>query len=313
MHVCVTGGAGFIGSHLVHRLAADGHRVTSVDNLSTGSPANLAGLPGPVQVLDLDILYTEGLAEALEGCEVVLHQAALGSVPRSIDRPAGTHAANATGTLSVLMAAQRAGVRRVVLASSSSVYGANPVLPRHEDLAPAPISPYAASKLAAEAYAQAWTAVYGIETVILRYFNVFGPRQNPDSPYAAVIPRFIRRMLAGRPPLIYGDGSQSRDFTHVDNVVAANLAAMAAPAGCSGIYNIACGEAVTVSDLARAIGDVLGTPLEPEYGPPRPGDTRHAVADITRARALLGYYPEVNFAAGIRRTVEWFRAQAGGE
>lgn len=311
MNVCVTGGSGFIGSHLVHRLVQDGHTVTVIDNLSTGFPTHLEPVRAAIRFVQADIADPAGLPDALQGCTVVLHQAALGSVPRSIDNPAATHAANVTGTLNLLQAARAAGVRRVVAAGSSSVYGANPVLPRHESLLPEPVSPYAASKLAAEAYCRAFEAVYGLETVVLRYFNVFGPRQNPDSQYAAVIPRFVSRMIRGERPQVYGDGEQSRDFTYVANVVEANLRAMEAAPGCGGIYNVACGGQYTLNELVSAINGVLGTALEPEYLPPRPGDTRHSLADIGQAGAVLGYKPSVGFHEGIRRTVEWYRSRKG--
>ncbi len=306
----VTGGGGFIGSNLAHALVARGARVRVLDSFVTGRRANLGGIEDRVELIEGDLRRFADVEKAMEGVDVVLHQGALGSVPRSIADPLATHEANVTGTLHVLWAARAAGVRRVVYASSSSVYGDTPTLPKVEDMAPAPRSPYAVSKLAGEHYCQAFSGVYGMETIALRYFNVFGPRQDPTSQYAAVIPKFIRAMLRGERPQIFGDGIQSRDFTYVENVTAANLLAAQAPAAAldGSACNVACGERFTLLDLVAALNDILGTRLEPLFRPPRPGDVRHSHASIARAEALLGYRPVVRFAEGLRRTVEWIRA-----
>ncbi len=306
----VTGGAGFIGSNIAHELVRRGHRVRVLDNFATGRRENLDGIADRVDLIEGDLRRPPDVEKAVEGVEVILHQGALGSVPRSIADPLATHAANATGTLHVLWAARAAGVRRVVCASSSSVYGDTPTLPKVEEMAPAPLSPYAVSKLAGEHYCRVFAGVYGLETVSLRYFNVFGPRQDPTSQYAAVIPKFIRAMLGGERPVIFGDGTQSRDFTYVDNVVAANLLAAEAPAAALGgaVCNIACGERSTLLDLVGTLNAILGTRLEPEFRPPRPGDVRHSHAAIGRAERLLGFRPSVRFGEGMRRTVEWMRA-----
>jgi nucleoside-diphosphate-sugar epimerase len=242
--------------------------------------------------------------------DYVLHQAALPSVPRSVADPLTTDEVNVRGTLNVLLAARDAGVRRVVFASSSSVYGNSPVLPKHEDLRPGPLSPYAVSKLAGETYCQAFNAVYGLPAVALRYFNVFGPRQDPASQYSAVIPRFITALLRGEPPTIYGDGGQSRDFTYIANVVEANLLACQAPAAVGQALNVACDEAYTLLDLCAALGELIGTDVRPVFAAPRAGDVRHSRAAIARARDLLGYQPGVGWHEGLRRTVEWFRSEA---
>ncbi|MDR7556005.1 MAG: SDR family oxidoreductase [Armatimonadota bacterium] len=317
----VTGGAGFIGAHLVRALVERGQPVRVLDNFSTGTPANLAhvlGQPvpqpapgdrvrvGPVEILHGDVRDLEVCRQACAGVEVVFHQAAMRSVPRSVDDPQGAHAHNATGTLHVLLAAAQAGVRRVVYASSSSVYGDDPTLPKREDQSPAPVSPYAASKLAGEAYCRAFARVYGLSTVSLRYFNVFGPLQDPRSQYAAVIPRFITWTLRGEPLEVHGDGLQSRDFTYVDNVVDANLRAADAPDLRGEVFNVGCGERLTLLDVAAAIERAVGREVARVHTPPRPGDVRHTLADITRARARLGYEPRIRFAEGIVRTVAYF-------
>jgi UDP-glucose 4-epimerase len=306
----VTGGAGFIGSNIAHELVRRGHRVRVLDNFATGRRANLTGIESRVELIEGDLRRLADVEKAVEGVEVVLHQGALGSVPRSVADPLATHEANVTGTLHVLWASRAAGVRRVVYASSSSVYGDTPTLPKLEDMLPAPLSPYAVSKLAGEHYGTVFAGVYGLETVSLRYFNVFGPRQDPASEYAAVIPKFIRAMLRGERPAIFGDGTQSRDFTYVDNVVTANLLAAEAPAGAlrGAVCNVACGEHSTLLDLVAALNGLLGTRLEPIFRPRRPGDVLHSHAAIGRAEALLGFRPSVRFAEGIRRTVEWMQA-----
>jgi UDP-glucose 4-epimerase len=303
---CVTGGAGFIGSHLVEHLVAQGHQVVVVDNFSTGKMANIAHLSRAIDLYEADVRDLEALRPAFAGVDVVFHQAALPSVPRSVRDPVSTTEANVLGTLNVLIAARDAGVRRVVLASSSSVYGANPQLPKQEGLELQPLSPYAASKLACEAYASAFWHSYGLETVSLRYFNVFGPRQDPTSQYAAAIPIFLRRMLSGEPPVVFGDGEQTRDFTYVLNVVQANILAATAPEAPGKVFNIACGQQVSVNQLVSRLNELLRTALSPEYAPPRPGDVRHSVADVALARQVLGYEPQVSFDEGLARTVEWF-------
>jgi UDP-glucose 4-epimerase len=307
MEAClVTGGAGFIGSHLVEALLARGRHVRVLDNFSTGDPANLAAVRDDVEVIDGDITDRTALTAALRGVAVVFHQAALASVPRSVADPAATHEACATGTLNVLLAARDAGVRRVVYAASSSAYGNSARLPKRESDSTAPLSPYAVAKLAGEHYCAAFSEVYGLETVRLRYFNVFGPRQSPDSPYAAVIPLFLREMLAGRSPRVHGDGEQSRDFTFVDDVVRANLLAAEAPGVSGRVYNIAGGRRVSLLQLVATLNALLGTDISPAHGPPRPGDVRHSQADISRAAADLGYGPRVSIEAGLRRCVEFF-------
>ena len=303
----ITGGAGFIGANLAHTLVARGETVRILDDFSTGRPENLRGIEDRIEILRGDIRDPAMLSRAVHGVEVILHQAALNSNPRSIQEPVQTNDVNVGGTLTLLQAARAAGTRRVVYASSSSVYGEVAGLPKTEDMATAPKAPYGVSKLAAEQYCRVFTQVYGIETVSLRYLNVFGPRQHPDSEYAAVIPRFLRRMLAGKRPLIFGDGEQSRDFTPVDNVVAANLLAAHSREGIGEIMNIAGGKSSTLNQLVAWLNEVLGTDLTPLYEPPRPADIRHSYASIRKAETLLGYRPHLGVQEGLRRTVEWFR------
>lgn len=306
----VTGGAGFIGSHLVEALAARGDCVRVLDNLSTGRRDNLAAVADRIELIVGDVSDPNCARAAVEGAEGVFHQAALASVPLSIERPLDVHAACATGTLVVLDAARRAGVRRVVYAASSSAYGDQPVTAKRETDPPAPLSPYAAAKLAGEAYCQAFAASYGLETVALRYFNVFGPRQDPNSPYSAVIPLFVTAMLAGRRPTVYGDGRQSRDFVYVSDVVAANLKAMDAPGVAGRVFNIATGRSTSLLTLIAALNDALGTRIEPIFAPPRPGDVRESMADILQARQALGYEPAVDLAEGLRRSIDYYRRAA---
>lgn len=304
----VTGGAGFIGSHIAEALARQGHRVRVFDNLSTGKRENVDTLPGKVEFVAGDLLDANAVTDAAKGVEVVYHQAALASVPRSVEKPLDTHAACVTGTLHVLEAARMAGVRRVIYAGSSSAYG-NQIKPsKNESDPPAPLSPYAAAKLAGEFYCQAFTATYGLETVVIRYFNVFGPRQDPNSEYSAVIPKFVTAMLQGTRPTIFGDGGQSRDFTFVENVVAGNLAAATAPNVAGRVFNVACGREYTLLDLVASINRVLGTKVEPHFAPPRAGDVRNSLADISAARAALGYTPQVDFDEGLRRSIEYYRS-----
>jgi UDP-glucose 4-epimerase len=307
--VLVTGGGGFIGSHLAAELLEQGYRVRVLDNFATGRRENLHALEGDVEIVEGDIQSYERVTKAVAGCEVVFHQAALPSVPRSVQDPLTSNATNVIGTLNVLLAARDHEVRRVVYASSSSVYGLNPELPKHEDAPTVPISPYATAKLAAEGYTRSIHGVYGLDTVSLRYFNVFGPRQDPTSQYAAVIPNFITALLAEERPVIFGDGEQSRDFTYVANVVQANLLAMDAPPSVAGrVYNIACGERVTLNQLVGELRHLLGSDVEPIYAAPRAGDIPHSLADVSRARTDLGYEPTVKLRDGLERTIEHFRA-----
>jgi len=301
----VTGGGGFIGSNVVRALLARGDDVRVLDNFSTGSRANLAGLESDVQLVEGDLRSYERVHAAVRGAEVVFHEGALPSVPRSVQDPLTTTAVNVEGTLNVLLAARDEGVRRIVNASSSSVYGNTGTLPRVETQAPDPISPYAVAKLAAERFCTSFTRVYGMEIVSLRYFNVFGPRQDPTSQYAAVVPRFIRAIADGELVTIYGDGDQSRDFTFVDNVVGANLLAADARDVGGEILNVATGDSVTVNALADAIGAMLGKPVEKAYEPAREADVRASWADVGEAKRLLGYEMRVDFAEGLRRTADY--------
>ncbi len=310
----VTGGAGFIGSHLVERLLADGHRVRVLDNFSTGSRANLpfaARAGARLEILEGDIRDLATVERAVAGVDLIFHQAAMRSVPRSVKDPLGANEHNVTGTLHVLEAARRGGVRRVVYASSSSVYGARPELPKREDQAPAPVSPYAVSKVANEQYAAVWTQLYGVETVGLRYFNVFGPRQDPASEYAAVIPRFILWGLRGEPLEVHGDGTQSRDFTYVDNAVEANVLAGRADGVAGEVFNVGCGQRTSLLQIVDRLEALLGRRLTRRHTPSRPGDVPHTLADIDRAKRRLGYTPVVGFDEGFRRAVEFFREGGG--
>jgi nucleoside-diphosphate-sugar epimerase len=309
----VTGGAGFIGSHLAHRLLRDGHEVRVIDNFSTGSRANLAALESSIEVIEGDVQSYERVHNAVDGCEVVFHEAALPSVPRSIQDPLTSNAVNVIGTLNLLLAARDSGVRRVVFASSSSIYGSDRTLPKREERAPQPIAPYAVAKLAAESYCRSFSQVYGLETVALRYFNVFGPRQDPLSQYSAVIPKFILAMLEGEAPSVHGDGEQSRDFTYVDNVVEANLLAAAAPEVSGQVFNIACGERISLNDLVGELRRIIGTGVEASYVEARPGDVKHSLADVGRAEEMLGYRPAVSFSDGLERTVAYLRDQVEAE
>jgi UDP-N-acetylglucosamine/UDP-N-acetyl-alpha-D-glucosaminouronate 4-epimerase len=310
MVTLVTGGGGFIGSNLVDRLLADGHEVRVLDNFSSGQRGNLAHLEGELELIEGDLRSYERVHHAVRGCEAVFHQGALPSVPRSVQDPITSNEVNVGGTLNVLLAARDEGVRRVVFASSSSIYGDLPGLPRVETMMAAPMAPYAVSKLAAEQYCRAATTVYGLETVSLRYFNVFGERQDPHSHYAAVIPKFIAAMRDGRPPTIYGTGEQSRDFTHISNVVVANLLAAEAPKASGAILNVATGERRTLNELVDTINRLLGTDIEPERTAPRPGDVEHSLADIARAKEVLGYEPTTGFEDGLAATIEAFEARA---
>ncbi len=314
MRALVTGGAGFIGSHIVERLLADGHEVRVLDNFATGHRHNLAEVGGDVELIEGDIQSFERAHTATRGCDVVFHEAALPSVPRSIQDPLTSNAVNVIGTLNVLLAARDSGVRRVVYASSSSIYGANPALPKREDMPAMPISPYAAAKQAAESYCRSFTEVYGLETVALRYFNVFGIRQDPLSQYAAVIPRFIAALLEGRPPVIYGDGEQSRDFTPVENVVEANMLAATAPSErvAGQAFNAACGDRYTLNEVFEEIRSLIAADVEPVYEPPRAGEVKHSQADISLARERLGYDPSTSLRDGLRRCVDFYAEQQAG-
>ena len=302
--VLVTGGAGFIGSNLVAALLERGDDVRVLDNFSTGSRANLAALGREVEVVEGDLRSYERVHTAVRGSEVVFHQGALGSVPRSVQDPLTSTAVNVEGTLNVLLAARDEGIRRVVAASSSSVYGDGGTFPRVETQSPNPISPYAVAKLAAERFCVSFARVYGIETVALRYFNVFGPRQDPSSQYAAVVPRFIRAIADGSPVTVHGDGEQSRDFTYVENVVRANLLAADGADAAGRVLNVATGASQTVNALADTVGRLLGLPVEKSHGPVQAGDVRESWADVSAAREALGYEPAVGFEEGLRRTIE---------
>jgi nucleoside-diphosphate-sugar epimerase len=305
----VTGGAGFIGSSLTRTIVERGGEVRVLDSFLTGNDENLADLPD-VEIVRGDVRDLDGLRPVMKGIERVLHQAAVPSVARSLADPILSNAANVEGTLNVLIAARDAGVPRVVFASSSSVYGDTPTLPKVETMLPSPLSPYAVTKLTGEHYLKVFHHLYGLETVALRYFNVFGPRQDPSSDYAAVIPLFVSLMTRGLPPKIFGDGTQSRDFTYIDNVVQANLRACEAPGVGGEVFNVACGKRYTLLDLVAALNKILGTNLEPTFGPRRQGDVMHSLADIEKARRLLGYEPSISFEEGLERTVVWGRVRA---
>jgi len=305
MRYLVTGGAGFIGSHLVEHLVTSRHEVVVLDDFSSGARENLAAVAHRVRIVTGSVADAKACAEAMRGVHFVLHHAALTSVVGSVADPVAADRVNVAGTVAVLHAAREVGVRRVVLAGSTAVYGDTPQLPNRETTLPRPLSPYAASKLAAEAYCQAFHASYGLETVVLRYFNVFGPRQDPDSPYAAVVPRFILAALQGEPPLIFGDGEQTRDFTHVANVAQANMLACTAPAErvAGEVYNIGCGGSVTINEVWDRIQQALGISLPARHAPARAGEVRDSQAGIEKAARELGYRPSVDFGAGLRLTV----------
>ncbi len=305
----ITGIGGFIGSNLAHALLSRGEQVRGIDNFCHGRRENLESILHRIDLREADITDDDAVRSACTGVDYVLHQAALGSVPRSMADPVGSNQANVVGTLKVLQAAREAGVKRVVYASSSSVYGDTPTLPKREEMPGSPISPYAVSKYAGELYAQSFARVLGLETVSLRYFNVFGPRQHPTSQYAAVIPKFVRAMLQGEQPTIFGDGSQSRDFTYIDNVVSANLLACAAPANkVSGrVFNVAAGRAFSLLQTYHELAEIMGFNQLPLFGPPRSGDIRDSLADTTRAQQAMGYRTLVEFKDGLSRTVQWYK------
>lgn len=303
----VTGGAGFIGSHIAEALVLRGHEVRVLDNFSTGKRENIAAFSEKTTVVVGDIRDRTAVNAAMEGVDYVLHQAALPSVPRSIEDPCGSNAVNVDGTLNVLEAVRQYKVKRMVYASSSSVYGDEETLPKSEDMPTRPKSPYALTKLAGELYCRIYTEIFGLPTVSLRYFNVFGPRQDPNSQYSAVIPIFVAALMHGKRATIFGDGEHSRDFTYVENVVAANIAACESVAASGGVYNVACGERFSLNSLYRTLGDILRVDIEPVYEDPRPGDVKHSQASIAAIQRDLAYTPLVGFEEGLKRTVDWFR------
>jgi len=303
----VTGGAGFIGSNIVDELLRRGQTVRVLDNFATGREENLQDAGDRIELIRGDVRDIAAVDAAVAGCDFVLHQAALASVPRSIADPVANNEVNAQGTLNVLVAAQKHGVKRVVYASSSSVYGDSEELPKVESMTPNPMSPYAVAKLAAEYYCRVFAELHGMTTVALRYFNVFGPRQDPGSQYSAVIPIFVKALVEGKAPTIHGDGEQSRDFTYIDNVVGANLRACEANVSGGKVYNIACGGRFSLNQLYAALAARVGTDLRPVYGPPRAGDVKHSMAAIDRIQRELGYQVSVSFEDGIERTVRWYQ------
>ena len=306
--VLVTGGAGFIGSNLADALLRQGAKVTIIDNLVTGFRENLDEIDGDFDFIEGDINDPGSLGKAVEGAEIVFHEAALPSVPRSVENPAETHLICATGTFNLLVQAKNAGVRRVIYAASSSAYGDQPILPKVETMRPDPLSPYAVAKLTGELYCRAFNHVYGLETLSLRYFNVFGPRQNPGSMYSGVISRFIDALMSGSTPVIFGDGEQSRDFTYVDNVVAANIAAANATEGLGETMNVANGERITLNDLLEVLKGITGrSDVQADFQPERSGDVKHSQADNTRAVECLNYSTIVGLEDGLRKTVEWWK------
>jgi UDP-N-acetylglucosamine/UDP-N-acetyl-alpha-D-glucosaminouronate 4-epimerase len=311
----VTGAAGFIGSALVHALIERGEQVRGIDNFETGRRENVAGVMSQFDLREADILDPEALASACKGVDYVLHQAALPSVPKSILEPARSNRVNVEGTVNVLIAARDAGVKRVVYAASSSAYGDTPTLPKREEMMSLPLSPYAVAKLTGEMYMRVFYSVYGLATVSLRYFNIFGPRQDPTSQYSAVLAKFITLMLRGERPTVYGDGEQSRDFNYIDNAVQANLLAATAPENdvAGQVFNIATGHRFDLNETFALLKPLTGYTGELEYAPERKGDIKHSLADITRAQEKLGYEPKVNFEEGLRRTVGWYRASEAAQ
>lgn len=304
----VTGGAGFVGSHIAAGLTASGARVRVIDDLSTGYRENLEEIGGDLDFIQGNVADEGILQRALEDVEIVFHEAAIPSVPRSVDNPRQTHVACVDATFSLLVAAREKGIRRIVYAGSSSVYGDQPTLPKIETMLPEPLSPYAVAKLVGEYYSQVFTRVYGLETVTLRYFNVFGPRQDPSSQYSGVISRFISALLTNERPVIYGDGEQSRDFTYIDNVVSANLKAAETSKGVGSVVNIANGERISLNQLLKELISITGkSDVTPDYQPVRAGDVKHSLADITRARELLGYEPQVDLRTGLQKTIDWWK------
>jgi UDP-glucose 4-epimerase len=311
MSLClVTGGAGFIGSHLSRRLLELGHQVRVLDDFSTGHRNNLAEIESRIELIEGDICDLATAERAARGAEAVFHLAARASVPRSVEFPREANEANVTGTLNMLLAARDAGARRFIYSASSAAYGDTPTLPKVESMTPMPLSPYAVSKLAAEHYCACFAEVYGLETISLRYFNVFGPRQDPNSAYAAAIPAFVSRMIRGERPIVFGDGEQSRDFCYIENVLSANLLAFEAEKLSGETVNIACGERITINRIIELINQHLGTDIQPEYRDPRPGDVLHSLAAIDAAERAIGYKPLVMFAEGLGRSIEWYQQNA---
>ena len=312
MSIClITGVAGFIGSALARAVLAQGDKVRGIDNFSTGKLENVGEILDRIELRQIDLLDLEAVQQACVDVDYVLHEAAIPSVPKSILDPLTSNRANVDATVNLLVAARDAKVRRVVYAASSSVYGDTPTLPKREDMVPNPISPYAVAKLASEHYMTSFYRCYGLETVCLRYFNVFGPRQDPTSPYSGVLAKFITRMLRGEPPVVFGDGTQSRDFTYIDNAVEANLLAAKAPAGevAGGVFNVATGKRIDLNQTVQVLKKLTGYTGKTEYGPDRGGDIKHSLADISQAEKHFGYKPKVDFEEGLRRTVEWYRGQ----
>ncbi|NOT00833.1 MAG: SDR family oxidoreductase [Phycisphaerales bacterium] len=305
----VTGGAGFIGSHLVHRFVQLGHSVRVIDDFSSGNRVNLAGLPS-VDIVEGDLRNIETCLAACDGIEMVFHEAAVPSVPRSVDDPMNSHTANIDGTFNLLLAAVRKKCRRVIYAASSSAYGDAAVSPKHEELKPAPLSPYAVQKLTGELYGKAFYECFGLETLSVRYFNVFGPRQDPKSQYAAAIPAFVTAIMANSPPIVYGDGEQTRDFTFIDNVVHGNVLAANAKRTTGEAVNVACGESISVNLIIARINELLGKKVRSQYLPPRTGDVKHSLADIRRAKELIGYEPIVPFDEGLRLAIDYYASMA---
>jgi UDP-glucose 4-epimerase len=305
----ITGVAGFIGSNLAHELVRRGEKVLGFDNFATGKRGNVEELDGKIEFRELDLLDAGAVAEACRGVDFILHQAAIPSVPKSVADPVTSHNVNINGTLNLLMGARAAGVKRVVYAASSAAYGDTPTLPKREDMLPNPISPYAVQKLTGELYMSSFTRVYGMQTVSLRYFNIFGPRQDPSSQYSGVLAKFISQMLAGNTCTIFGDGEQSRDFTYIENAVNANLLACCAPGEkVNGrMFNVATGTRFSLNETFRTLASIIGYKNEPQYAEPRAGDVKHSLAEISRAREAMGYQPTVNFEDGLRRTVEWYK------
>jgi nucleoside-diphosphate-sugar epimerase len=303
----VTGGAGFIGSHLVHRLVADGQKVRVLDNFATGKKANLADVMDKIELVEGDLRVPADCGRACKGVEIIFHEAALPSVPKSVADPLSTHDVNINGTFNILIAARDCGCRRLIYAASSSAYGDQLESPKRESMRPAPLSPYALHKLVGEYYLSVFHKCYSLETLALRYFNVFGPRQDPKSQYAAAIPAFVASILNDEPPTIYGDGEQTRDFTFIDNVVHGNMLAAKAPKACGEAINVACAESVTINRTIQLINELLGKNVKPVYTDVRPGDVKHSLADITLARKIIGFEPIVSFADGLRQAIQWYR------
>lgn len=309
MNVLITGGAGFIGSNLAEALVREGLKVRVIDNLATGSIKNVKDFKDKIEFINGDITDLKLLKNIMKGVDFVLHHAAIPSVQRSLEDPIGTNRANIEGTLKVLCAAKNSNVKRVVYASSSSVYGDSPTLPKKEDMPNNPLSPYACTKMTGELYCRQFSELYGLDTISLRYFNIFGPRQNPDSQYSAVIPIFIKKMLNNKRPVIFGDGTQSRDFTFVENVIKANILAMKAKRCCGEIVNVACGERIDLNKLVEKLNNLLGKKITPDFAEPRAGDVKHSLADISKAKRLLGYKPTVSFEDGLKKTIEHLRGK----